>query len=100
MNMQAQDRERLIVVGNGMAGMRTVEEVLARAPGRFVITVFGKEPHPNYDRIMLSPVLAGEKRFGDIVINGLDWYAANGVELVAGEPVTGVDRETRLVLGA
>src|SRR5919199_753977 len=100
MNMQAQDRERLIVVGNGMAGMRTVEEVLARAPGRSAITVFAAEPHPNYDRIMLSPVLAGEKRFEDIVINDLDWYARNRVELVAGERVTGVDRDARLVLGA
>ncbi|MEK0085876.1 nitrite reductase large subunit NirB [Benzoatithermus flavus] len=99
MNMQAYERKRLVVVGNGMAGMRTVEEVLARAPDRFRITVFGAEPHPNYDRIMLSPLLAGEKRFEDIVINRLDWYEANGIELVAGERVVHVDREARLVAG-
>jgi nitrite reductase (NADH) large subunit len=99
MNMQASEKKRLVVVGNGMAGMRTVEEVLARTPGRFQITVFGAEPHPNYNRIMLSPLLAGEKRFDDIVINALDWYGANGIELVAGERVTQVDREARLVMG-
>lgn len=93
-------RERLVVVGNGMAGMRTVEELLARAPNRYAITVFGAEPHPNYDRIMLSPVLAGEKRFEDIVIHGLDWYARNAIELIAGEPVVDVDRAARTVTGA
>lgn len=99
MNMQACEKKRLVVVGNGMAGMRTVEEVLARAPDRFAITVFGAEPHPNYNRIMLSPLLAGEKRFEDIVINGPDWYAENGIELVAGERVALVDRGARLVVG-
>lgn len=99
MNMHAQARERLIVVGNGMAGMRTVEEVLARAPQRFAITVFGAEPQPNYDRIMLSPLLAGEKRFDDIVINSLGWYADNDIQLVAGERVTAIDRQARLVIG-
>ena len=58
----APPRRRLVVIGNGMAGMRAVEEILARAPARFDITVFGAEPHGNYNRIMLSPVLAGEKR--------------------------------------
>jgi nitrite reductase (NADH) large subunit len=99
MNMQTSEKKRLVVVGNGMAGMRTVEEVLARAPDRFGITVFGAEPHPNYNRIMLSPLLAGEKRFEDIVINSPDWYAANSIELVAGERVTQVDRAARLVVG-
>ena len=90
---------RLVVIGNGMAGMRTVEEVLARAPHRFEITVFGAEPHPNYNRIMLSPLLAGEKRFDEIVINGLEWYAENGIELIAGERIVEVDRAARLVIG-
>ena len=99
MKMDIQEPRRLVVIGNGMAGMRTVEEVLARAPGRFAITVFGAEPHPNYNRIMLSPLLAGEKRFEDIVINGLDWYAANGIELVAGERVVEIDRDASLVVG-
>ena len=60
-------KERLIVVGNGMAGVRAIEELLARAPDRYAITVFGSEPHPTYNRIMLSPVLAGEKSYEDIV---------------------------------
>ena len=99
MNMIAQPRLRLVVVGNGMAGMRAVEEILARAPHRFAITVFGAERQPNYNRIMLSPLLAGEKSFADIVINGFDWYEQNGIELIAGERITGVDREARLVTG-
>ena len=99
MNMIAPQRLRLVVIGNGMAGMRTVEEILARAPHRFAITVFGAEPHPNYDRIMLSPVLAREKTFEQIVINPLEWYLANGIELVAGERVVQVDRGRREVLG-
>jgi nitrite reductase (NADH) large subunit len=56
-------RERLVVIGNGMAGCRAVEEILKRDPGRYDITMFGAEPRPNYNRIMLSPVLAGEKQF-------------------------------------
>jgi nitrite reductase (NADH) large subunit len=92
-------RERLVLVGNGMAGMRTVEEILARAPGRFAITVFGAEPHVNYNRIMLSPLLAGEKSFDEIVINDRAWYDANGIELIAGERVTEIDRDQGLVVG-
>lgn len=80
-------KEKLVVIGNGMAGMRTVEEILARDPGKYEITVFGAEPEPNYDRIMLSPLLAGEKSFAQIVINPLDWYRENQIELIAGEHV-------------
>ncbi|HEY6870496.1 MAG TPA: nitrite reductase large subunit NirB [Novosphingobium sp.] len=90
--------ERLVVIGNGMAGCRAVEEILARDPGRFAVTIFGAEPRVNYNRIMLSPVLAGEKRFEDIVINGPDWYAENGISLVSGDPVVRIDRETRTVV--
>lgn len=100
MNALPPQRLRLVVVGNGMAGMRTVEEILARAPDRFDITVFGAEPHPNYNRIMLSPLLAGEKSFEDIVINSREWYAENGIELIAGEKVVAVDRAGRVVTGA
>ena len=75
--------ERLVVIGNGMAGCRAVEEILARDPGRFTVTIFGAEPRVNYNRIMLSPVLAGEKTFDEIVINSTEWYAENGVELIA-----------------
>jgi nitrite reductase (NADH) large subunit len=100
MNMLTPAKQRLILVGNGMAGMRTVEEILARAPGRFEITVFGAEPHVNYNRIMLSPVLAGEKCFDEIVINDRAWYDANDIELIAGERIVAVDREARQVHGA
>ena len=72
----ARPKQRLVVIGNGMAGCRAVEEVLKRDPDRYEITVFGAEPRVNYDRIMLSPVLAGEKRFEDIVLNDLAWYRA------------------------
>lgn len=91
------DRPHLVVIGNGMAGCRAVEELLARDPGRYQVTIFGAEPHVNYNRIMLSPVLAGEKTFDEIVINPRDWYDGNGIELVAGDPVTAVDRDTRTV---
>ena len=90
-------REHLIVVGNGMAGCRAVEELLARDPARYRITIFGAEPLVNYNRIMLSPVLAGEKTFDEIVINGLDWYEDNGITLVSGDPVTAIDRVGRTV---
>src|SRR5690606_18887131 len=70
-----------------MAGCRAVEEILARDPGRYAITIFGAEPRVNYNRIMLSPVLAGEKDFEDIVLNSAEWYAEHGIELVAGDPV-------------
>lgn len=70
------NRSKLVVVGNGMAGIRTLEELLALAPDRYDITVFGAEPHPNYNRILLSPVLAGEQDFQDIVLNPLSWYEA------------------------
>ena len=90
-------REKLVVVGNGMAGIRTLEDLLAKAPGRYDITVFGAEPHPNYNRIMLSPVLAGEKTFEQIVLNDRDWYAANGITLLTGDTVEVIDRANRTV---
>jgi nitrite reductase (NADH) large subunit len=99
MNMMVSPRKKLIVIGNGMAGMRTVEEILHRAPGMFDITVFGAEPQPNYDRIMLSPLLAGDKTFDQIVLNSLDWYAEHKIELIAGESVTTIDRAARVVTG-
>ena len=90
-------RERLVVVGNGMAGMRTVEELLKLDPTRFEITVFGAEPHVNYDRIMLSSVLAGEKQIDDIVINSRAWYDENNIVLHAGDPVIAIDPRARTV---
>ncbi len=88
---------KLVVVGNGMAGMRTVEELLRIAPELYEITVFGAEPHPNYNRILLSPVLAGEQTIEQIVLNPLDWYRDHGITLHAGRKVTAVDRRRRIV---
>jgi nitrite reductase (NADH) large subunit len=93
-------REHLVVVGNGMAGCRAVEELLARDPDRYRITIFGAESHVNYNRIMLSPVLAGEKSFADIVLNDAAWYRDNGIELVAGDAVVAIDRAAKRVTAA
>jgi nitrite reductase (NADH) large subunit len=87
----------LVVVGNGMAGMRTVEELLKLAPDAYDITVFGAEPHGNYNRILLSPVLSGEKSVPEIMLNTRDWYRDNGVTLFAGDPVARIDRKRRVV---
>jgi nitrite reductase (NADH) large subunit len=100
MNMIAPRRLRLVLVGNGMAGVRTLEEILSRAPREFSVTVFGAEPHGNYNRIMLSPVLAGEKTFEAITTHPRSWYEDNGIELIAGEPVVGIDRAAKTVVGA
>jgi nitrite reductase (NADH) large subunit len=91
-------RERLVVIGNGMAGCRAVEEILERDAQRYAITIFGAEPRVNYNRIMLSPVLSGEKQFEEIVINGADWYTDNGITLVSGDPVAAIDRATMTVV--
>ncbi len=88
---------KLVLVGNGMAGIRTVEELLKLAPELYDITVFGAEPHPNYNRILLSPVLAGEQTIDEIVLNPLSWYADNGITLHTGKTVTDIDRRRRIV---
>jgi len=88
---------RLVVVGNGMAGMRVVEDLLQIAPTGYQITVFGAEPHPNYNRILLSPVLAGEKRIDEIILNPLEWYRDKGVTLHTNDPVVAIDRIRRVV---
>lgn len=88
---------RLVVVGNGMAGMKVVEELLEIAPKAYEITVVGAEPHPNYNRILLSPVLAGEKRVEDIILNSLEWYRDKGVKLITSDPVIAIDRRKRIV---
>ena len=90
-------KERLVVIGNGMAGCRAVQEVLKREPGRYEIAIFGAEPRVNYDRIMLSPVLAGEKTYEDIVINDEAWYRDNGITLHAGRKVEAIDRQAKVV---
>ena len=93
--------ERLVVVGNGMAGARTVEEILERGGReRFAITMFGEEPHGNYNRIMLSNVLAGVEAEDDIFLNSLDWYADNDIDLRAGVRVERIDRFAKVVLAS
>jgi nitrite reductase (NADH) large subunit len=92
--------QRLVVIGNGMAGIRAVEELLNLAPDLYEITVFGSEPHPNYNRILLSPVLAGEQKLEDIVLNDLEWYAAHSITLHTGKTVEKIDRVNRQVVTA
>jgi nitrite reductase (NADH) large subunit len=89
---------KLVCVGNGMAGIRTIEELLKVAPDLYEITVFGTEPHPNYNRILLSPVLAGEQTLDEIVLNSREWYEQNGITLHAGKTVTTIDRMRRVVV--
>ncbi|MBX3652414.1 MAG: NAD(P)/FAD-dependent oxidoreductase [Burkholderiales bacterium] len=95
--MNKNNKLRLVCVGNGMAGMRTLEELLKLAPDLYDITVFGAEPHPNYNRILLSPVLAGEQTLQEIVLNDLDWYQQNGITLHLGKRITAIDRVRRIV---
>jgi len=91
-------RTRLVVAGNGMAGMRTVEELLKLGvAGRFDITVFGSEPRGNYNRILLSPVLAGETQADDIMLHRPAWYTRRGIVLHAGDPIVAIDRNKRTV---
>ncbi|SET19509.1 nitrite reductase large subunit NirB [Paenibacillus sp. NFR01] len=90
-------RKKLVLVGNGMAGVRTVEHLLKLAPEAYEITIFGAEPYPNYNRIMLSSVLAGGSSMEEIIINDLDWYAGNGITLHTGHQVSRIDREARIV---
>lgn len=91
--------QNLVVIGNGMAGMKAVEEIISAAPDAFNITVFGAEPYGNYNRILLSPVLCGEKSIDDILINSFDWYEENNIRLFAGEEkiVTKIDRHQKIV---
>ncbi|WP_333707146.1 nitrite reductase large subunit NirB [Ottowia beijingensis] len=90
-------KPRLVMIGNGMAGVRTLEELLKLAPELYEITVFGAEPHPNYNRILLSPVLAGEQTLDEIILNDWSWYEDNAIALHAGCTVTSVDRARRVV---
>ena len=92
-------KEKLVVIGNGMAGMRCVEELLRAAAEKFEITVFGAEPYGNYNRIMLTPVLYGAKSIDDIMIHNFDWYRSNNINLLCGgdNAVTAIDTENRFV---
>ena len=91
---------KLVMVGNGMAGVRTLEELLKLAPDLYDITVFGAEPHANYNRILLSPVLAGEMTLEDIMLNDVDWYRDNNIRLYLGKKVVKLDRVARKVIAS
>ena len=92
-------KRKLVVVGNGMAGARVVEEILKRDPGQFDITMFGAEPYGNYNRILLSNVLNGSQSATDIFMNPLSWYRENDIRLHAGVKATCIDRERKVVIG-
>ncbi|MDB5759431.1 MAG: NAD(P)/FAD-dependent oxidoreductase, partial [Burkholderia sp.] len=89
---------KLVMVGNGMAGVRTLEELIKIAPDVYDITVFGSEPYANYNRILLSPVLAGEQTIQDIMLNDVDWYAENNITLHLGKTISRIDRARRTVV--
>ena len=92
-------KQKLVVIGNGMAGARTVEEILARGGGQqFDITIFGDEPYGNYNRILLSNVLNGTQDAADIFLNPLEWYKENDVTLHAPARVTRIDRAAKIVM--
>ena len=91
-------KESLVLIGNGMAGVRTLEELLKLAPDHYHITVFGEEPYGNYNRIMLSPVLASEKTIEQIMLNGEQWYIDNGITLHKGKKVEQINRARREVI--
>lgn len=89
--------EKLVIIGNGMAPGRMLEHLLEAAPDRYRITIFNAEPRVNYDRIMLSPVLSGEKAYEEIVIHGDGWYIKHGIMLYKGHKIVAIDREARTV---
>ena len=88
---------KLVVIGNGMAPGRALDKLFEASPEAYDVTIFNAEPRVNYDRIMLSPVLSGEKSFEQIVIHGDGWYVKHGVTLYKGCKVTGIDRTTKTV---
>ncbi|MER9296573.1 nitrite reductase large subunit NirB [Mesorhizobium sp. M0621] len=89
--------EKLVIIGNGMAPGRMLEHLLEKAPGRYQVTIFNAEPRVNYDRIMLSPVLSGEKAYEEIIIHGDGWYIANNITLYKGHKIVAIDREAKTV---
>ena len=92
------NKQKLVIIGNGMAGARVAEEILKRDPDAFDITIIGGEPHGNYNRILLSNVLNGSQNADDITMNTFQWYKDNGIKLLAGTPAIGIHREKRTVM--
>lgn len=94
------EKKKLVMIGNGMAGVRTIEELLKLDREAYEITIFGNEPHPNYNRIMLSTVLQGDKTIEDIIMNDWDWYKTNGIKLYAGEEIVKIDKDNKQVISS
>ena len=92
-------KAKLVLIGNGMAGAKLLEELMSSSPDKYDITVFGNEPFGNYNRIMLSPLLAGEKTLEEIMVLDRPWYEQHGIELHVGEDkaITQIDRVHKTV---
>src|SRR3989304_3966496 len=93
-------KQKLVVIGNGRAPGRALERLFEQSPDAYEVTIFNAEPRVNYDRIMLSPLLSGEKSFEQIVIHGDGWYVKHGVTLHKGATVTAIDRAAKTVTSA
>ncbi len=96
-NASSQEKMKLVLVGNGLAGMRCLEDLLDMAPDRYDVTVIGEEPWGNYNRIMLSPVLSGDKTIDDIMLHPLAWYSDKNIRFIAGDPAVKIDRPRKQV---
>ena len=90
-------KQKLVMIGNGMAGLRTIEEILERSDSQFDITIIGKEPYPNYNRIMLSNILQKKMTVEETIMNDYDWYKEHHIELIVDDPVEKVDRQSKTV---
>ncbi|MCM3655485.1 nitrite reductase large subunit NirB [Metabacillus litoralis] len=92
------EKKKLVLIGNGMAGVRAIEEILKVSEDLFEITIFGSEPHPNYNRILLSKVLQGDTAVKDITLNDWEWYEENNITLYTGETVTEINSNKMVVV--
>ncbi|WP_053022237.1 nitrite reductase large subunit NirB [Staphylococcus haemolyticus] len=90
-------KQKLVMIGNGMAGLRTIEEILERSDSQFDITIIGKEPYPNYNRIMLSNILQKKMTVEETIMNPYEWYEENNIQLIVNDPVETVDRSAQTV---
>ncbi|WP_285491132.1 nitrite reductase large subunit NirB [Staphylococcus haemolyticus] len=90
-------KQKLVMIGNGMAGLRTIEEILERSDSQFDITIIGKEPYPNYNRIMLSNILQKKMTVEETIMNPYEWYEENNIQLIVNDPVETVNRSAQTV---
>ncbi len=91
-------KKKLVMIGNGMAGLRTIEEILERDDERFDITIIGKEPYPNYNRIMLSNILQNKMSVEETIMNSYDWYDEHNIQLINNDPAIKIDRNNQKVM--